>query len=182
MKERDIFDILKLVTGFLNKKKIPYMVVGGIALAYYGMPRTTEDIDILILLEENKIKKFVDFMKKNDFLIDEEDIKTAFKEKSHFTVFDNKSIFRIDIKGIYDDLDRDSFSRRRKIHFRGLNLYINTSEDAVVAKLIFGSFKDLEDAKGIISRQKEDLNFNYIEEKCKKHKILDKLEKIVNKV
>ncbi len=179
MEERDIFDILKLVTNFLNKEEIPYMIVGGITLAYYGMPRTTEDIDILIILEKTKIKKFVDFMKKNDFSVNEEDIKTAFKEKSHFTVFDQKSVFRMDIKGIYNDLDSDSFSRRKKIHFRSLDIYINSPEDAIIAKLTFGSFKDLEDTKGIILRQRKNLDFDYIKKKCKKYKVLDKLEKII---
>src|SRR3989344_4755822 len=179
MEERELFDILKLVTDFLNKEKIPYMIVGGITLAYHGLPRTTEDIDILIFLEEHKIKKFADFMKKNDFLIDEEEIKTALKEKSHFSVFDKRSIFRMDIKGVYNDLDKDSFSRRMKIHFRGLNLFINTPEDAIIAKLVFGSYRDLEDAKGIISRQRKKLEFDYIKDKCKKHKVLDKLEKIL---
>ena len=179
MEERELFDILKLVTDFLNKEKIPYMIVGGITLAYHGLPRTTEDIDILIFLEEHKIKKFADFMEKNDFLIEEEEIKAALKEKSHFSVFDNKSIFRIDIKGVYDDLDRDSFSRRKNIHFMGLNLFINTPEDAIIAKLVFGSYRDLEDAKGIILRHGKELDLNYIKDKCKKHKVLDKLEKIL---
>src|SRR3989344_9096813 len=119
MKERDVFDILKLITGYLNNGDIPYMIVGGITLAYHGLPRTTEDIDILIFLEEHKIKKFADFMEKNDFLIDEEEIKTALKEKSHFSVFDNRSIFRIDIKGVYDDFGREFFflKKKKKIFF-----------------------------------------------------------------
>src|SRR3989338_9056240 len=87
MEERELFDILKLVTDFLNKEKIPYMIVGGITLAYHGLPRTTEDIDILIFLEEHKIKKFADFMEKNDFLIDYDVIKTPLKEKSHLNLF-----------------------------------------------------------------------------------------------
>jgi len=179
MEERDIFDILKLVTIYLNKEKIPYMIVGGITLAYHGTPRTTEDIDILIYLTENKIKKFTDFMEKNDFIIDEEDIKTALKEKSHSTILDKKSIFRLDIKGIYDKLDRDSFARRKKIHFRNLDFYVNTAEDAIIAKLIFGSFRDIEDAKGILSRQKDKLDLDYIKERCREHKILDKLKEIM---
>lgn len=178
MEERDIFEILELVTEFLNKEKIPYMIVGGITLAYHGLPRTTEDIDILILLQEKKIKEFVDFMTKNDFLIDEEDIKDAFREKSHFTIVDTKSIYRLDIKGIYNELDKDSFRRRIKINFNNLTFYVNTSEDAIIAKLIFGSPKDLEDAKQIFLRKKNKLDINYIKEKCKEYKVLDRLEEI----
>ncbi len=154
------------------------MIVGGITLAYHGLPRTTEDIDILLILEENKIKDFVKFMEKHDFLIDEEDLREAFKEKSHFSIFDNKSIFRIDIKGVYDDLDKDSFFRRKKINFKKLEIYTNTPEDAIVAKLIFGSQRDLDDAKGILERQRGKIDLDYIKSQCQKFKVLDKLEKI----
>ena len=179
MKERDVFDILKLITGYLNNGDIPYMIVGGITLAYHGLPRTTEDIDILIFLERSKIKDFIKFLKANDFEVDEEDIESAFSEESHFTIFDDRSVFRIDVKGVYDDLDKDSFSRRKKIKFRNLRFYVNTAEDAIVAKLVFGSPRDLDDAKGIFERQKGNLDLNYLKKQCRKFNILDIFERIM---
>jgi hypothetical protein len=40
---REFFKII----GELNKQKAPYAVVGGVALAFYDLPRFTKDIDIL---------------------------------------------------------------------------------------------------------------------------------------
>lgn len=178
MDERDSFDILKSVTDYLNKDNIHYMIVGGITLGYYGNPRTTQDIDILLILEKNKTKNFVNFLEKNDFQVEEYEIEMGFKEKSHFTVLDKNSIFRIDIKGIYNDFDRESFNRRKRINFRGFDIYVNTAEDAIISKLMFGSFKDLNDAKSIILRQNDNLDYDYIKEKCKKYKLMDKLKEI----
>lgn len=39
---------LRLVTGFLEEKDFQYAVVGGIALAAYGLPRTTLDVDLAV--------------------------------------------------------------------------------------------------------------------------------------
>lgn len=44
----DLFDeFLKLIEG-LNEARIPYAVVGGIAMAFHDEPRFTKDIDLLI--------------------------------------------------------------------------------------------------------------------------------------
>ncbi len=43
----------------LNKQKIDYLVVGGLAVNFYGVPRMTYDIDLMILLEAENISKLV---------------------------------------------------------------------------------------------------------------------------
>jgi len=40
---REFYEIAKLVVGFLNKNKLPYMVVGAFSLAIFGAPRTSQD-------------------------------------------------------------------------------------------------------------------------------------------
>lgn len=47
----------------LNKEKIKYIVVGGMAVNFYGIPRMTYDIDLLLYLEDNNLKKFLSLMK-----------------------------------------------------------------------------------------------------------------------
>lgn len=47
----------------LNKRKIKYIVVGGMAVNLHGIPRMTYDIDLILYLEETNIKKFLNLMK-----------------------------------------------------------------------------------------------------------------------
>ncbi|MEW6068946.1 MAG: nucleotidyl transferase AbiEii/AbiGii toxin family protein [Nitrospirota bacterium] len=51
-------DFRKIFTE-LNKLKIDYLVVGGLAVNFYGVPRLTYDIDLMILLQAENIKKLV---------------------------------------------------------------------------------------------------------------------------
>jgi hypothetical protein len=44
----DLYEELKALVGRLNEAKINYALCGGLALALYGIPRATIDIDILI--------------------------------------------------------------------------------------------------------------------------------------
>jgi len=43
----------------LNKLKIDYLVVGGLAVNFHGVPRMTYDIDLMLLLQKENISKFV---------------------------------------------------------------------------------------------------------------------------
>lgn len=43
----------------LNQLKIDYLVVGGLAVNFHGVPRMTYDIDLMILLEPENILKLV---------------------------------------------------------------------------------------------------------------------------
>ncbi|MEW6162681.1 MAG: nucleotidyltransferase [Nitrospirota bacterium] len=47
----------------LNEKGIRYIVVGGIAVNLYGIPRMTYDIDLILDLEDNNIEKFLRLLK-----------------------------------------------------------------------------------------------------------------------
>ena len=44
----DLYEELKALVGRLNEANINYALCGGLALALYGIPRATVDIDILI--------------------------------------------------------------------------------------------------------------------------------------
>jgi hypothetical protein len=45
---RSMREVLKLVCTFLNGEEVEYVVVGGLAVLFYGIPRTTMDIDLII--------------------------------------------------------------------------------------------------------------------------------------
>lgn len=47
----------------LNEEKIKYIVVGGLAVNFLGVPRMTYDIDLLLYLEDDNLEKFLGLMK-----------------------------------------------------------------------------------------------------------------------
>ena len=51
----------------LNKGKVRYIVVGGIAVNLYGIERATADIDLVVDLEENNLQKFIKVMKEHNY-------------------------------------------------------------------------------------------------------------------
>lgn len=165
---RNIEEILKLVCEFLNGEKEVYVVVGGLAVLFYGVPRTTMDIDLIIPMDVGETRRFAEFLNENDFFADEEDIKTAFEEKSHATIEDKTSMVRLDIKGIYSENDQITLERRSKVSLADFAFFVASPEDTIANKLLFGSEQDVKDAEGIYVRQFDNLDMAYLEKRCKK--------------
>ena len=69
----NLLSTLKSLCSLLNDEQIDYCLIGGLAVAILAKPRATEDIDLLIFINEEKIpalirlleKRFKIFQKKN---------------------------------------------------------------------------------------------------------------------
>ncbi len=57
-------ELYKMTIRRMNKRRIKYLVAGGVAVSLYGYNRTTEDIDFLIRADDENIKKFIGLMDK----------------------------------------------------------------------------------------------------------------------
>lgn len=47
----------------LNEERIKYIIVGGLAVNLYGIPRMTYNIDLILDLEDTNLKKFLQLLK-----------------------------------------------------------------------------------------------------------------------
>ena len=56
---QDFQDFIQL----LNQKRVKYLIVGGYAVAYYGYPRYTGDIDFFVAVSPQNAQKLVEVFK-----------------------------------------------------------------------------------------------------------------------
>lgn len=61
-----MLDYLGILSAF-NEEGIKYIIVGGVAVNLYGIPRMTYDIDLLLDLEDENLTKFLHLLKKWGF-------------------------------------------------------------------------------------------------------------------
>ena len=173
---RTIDEILNLVCIFLNKHDIDYVIVGGFAVLFYGNPRTTMDIDYVIQLNDENIPELIKFLQENGFHADEYDMRTAIKEKSHCTVEDKETMFRLDIKGVYSEMDERALRNKRKVEINDIAIWIASPEDTIANKLVFAREQDINDALGVYVRQYELLDMDYLENTAKRIGIIQGLK------
>lgn len=159
----DLVSLLKIVKKRLGKANVPYMISGGIAVSFWGFPRTTHDIDIVIEAETKDKNKIIKLFEK-DFYISEEAVEEAIKNRFTFNIIDNKSGLKIDFWLLKNDsFGKSEFERRLNKRMFGEDIFIISPEDLILCKLLgykeTQSHRRLEDAKSILMTSKVDLRY-----------------------
>jgi hypothetical protein len=172
---RKIEEVLKLVCNFLDENSIEYVIVGGIAVLFYGNPRTTMDIDYVIQFSDKDMPVLMKFLQENGFYASENDMRAALLEKSHSTIEDKETMLRLDIKGVYSEMDERVLRNKKKVRLDDTMIYIASPEDTIANKLLFSREQDIKDALGIYIRQYNSLKMEYLERISKKIGVYDGL-------
>ena len=142
----------------LNRRRIDYVVVGGVAVVMHGVVRLTADLDLMLHLDEKNLGKFVEVMNelgyrpkvpvKAESLIDPENRKMWFEEKN-MRVFSfyhpKKGIMLIDIfinePVPYNKISKDAV----KMKMGNLLIPTVSIEDLIKLKEISGRPQDIAD-------------------------------------
>lgn len=150
----------------LNGTGVPYMLVGSMASNYWGIPRTTHDLDFVLVLQRADIDPFAAAFRDGYFL-QTESIRGAFVHPCQFNVIDEQSALKIDFWLLRDDaFERAAFSRRLHAMVFDTPAWITTAEDVILHKLYWNklspSDRQLHDAAGVFAVQADSLDADYL--------------------
>lgn len=167
-------EVLSYFLKALNSLRIPYMITGAYAVSYYGMPRATHDLDVVIEIAAKDIEKICRKLKKT-CEIDEKMIENAVQYRTHFSVIYSKGDLRADLWILKNKpIENVKFERRQKISLFSVSTFMISPEDIILTKLDWykrsKNTKHLDDAVGIIKVQDKKLDTIYIKN------VIDKLE------
>ncbi|MEW6213313.1 MAG: hypothetical protein AB1631_33760 [Acidobacteriota bacterium] len=171
MKETDKVDALLRVLLVFDKMNIPYVIGGSFASSIHGMPRSTNDADVLALMNLKQASAFAAELQ-DEFYADEQAIRQAVKTKRSFNVIHLESMFKIDVF-----VAKQSGFEAVQLERRQLEVlkpdpqrtaYVATPEDTILAKLVWYrkgneiSDKQWQDVLGVIRMQVGHLDLEYL--------------------
>ena len=97
----------------LTEIGINYMITGGIAVSFIVPTRLTNDVDVVIDMNANKIDDFVRVLSQ-DYFVDEVALKDAVKKQQMFNIFHKELFVKVDISFLKDSgFDIHEFEKRR---------------------------------------------------------------------
>lgn len=152
---------------------IPYLVGGSVASGIYGLPRQTNDIDILAQLTPALVGKFCASLAPG-FYIDSEAAGPALREGRPFNVIHLQRAFKFVIFPVGDDgFARSEIARRQYLNagitdLENLMIPVPSAEDIILAKLRWfrdgGEVSDRQwhDVLGVIRVQGGHLDLAYL--------------------
>lgn len=167
----------------LNRSGVTYYLAGSMASNYWGIPRTTHDLDFVVQLPTVAVPRIIQEFS-GDFYIDEAAVRAAYQPPHQFNAIDTRSALKVDFwLPKSEPFDREMLQRRVNITLFGEPAWIATAEDVILHKLFWNritpSDRQLGDAAGVVAVQADSLDKNYLRHWAQELKLANELERLL---
>jgi hypothetical protein len=172
--------VRRLVDGF-GGAGLDYAFTGALAVSFYGAPRTTTDVDVVVAVSGLDVKgKVASALRRAGLDVDERKLDSALTSGYRVASFRDKTTpYTLDVIFV------DGALRKRVGTVDGVGTFFQPPEDLILAKLRMirvtvpreRAIKDEEDVKAILTFTKVDLEA--VKKQAKKDKTLAILEGLV---
>jgi len=155
------------------------MFTGALAVSYYGLPRTTIDVDIIVKVTEENIQTFAAQLRKANIQANEQNIREAFKSDYRIiTLKDKHTPFSIDI------ILSDKKLEKKPGKILGLPTFYQTPEALILSKLRMikatipkeRALKDKDDVQAILKYTK--INMTPLKKRARIETTISTLEEL----
>lgn len=167
----------------LNRLAVGYLLTGSMASNYWGIPRTTHDLDFVVQFPPSEVPRVVAAFE-GDYFIQERSVASAFRPPYQFNAIDNRSALKVDFWLLRDDVfSRIMFARRKQVIILATPAWLATGEDVLLHKLYWHTLspsdRQLGDAAGIWAVQGTSLDIAYLRRWAAELRVADLLEDIL---
>ncbi|OGB87129.1 hypothetical protein A3H38_00540 [candidate division WOR-1 bacterium RIFCSPLOWO2_02_FULL_46_20] len=170
---------LERVAKLFQATKISYMLVGGFAVAYWGYPRQSMDIDLVVDLKKDNIDGFLIKADKMGFVYNKSEVEEIVRIGNRFVL--ELDDFRIDCWLPKSWFEKYTFGQRKNRKVFGQRIYIISPEDLILSKILAGRSRDFEDIKTVVFRQGKKLNKGYLKGQAKTLNVAEQLAGVMQK-
>jgi hypothetical protein len=167
-------ELLRYVVGVVSDLGLRYFVTGSTATIFYGEPRFTNDIDLVVDLPEFRVIQFCNRFPTAEFYVSDIAARQAVLQKTQFNIIHPESGLKIDVIVAAENAFNESrFARSRPLRpEKSFEAMFTSPEDAIIKKIEFfqegKSEKHVRDIAGVIKVSKEQIDMSYITEWAKK--------------
>jgi hypothetical protein len=161
-------DLLRYVAAVTEDMGLRYFVTGSTATIFYGEPRFTNDIDVVIELSEQRIVDFCRRFPQDAFYISEAAAHEAVLNKSQFNIIHPASGLKVDvIVPKPSPFNESRFARVRRLHAADdFDACFASPEDAIIKKMEYyrqgGSEKHIRDITGVLKISQGQIDMAYV--------------------
>jgi len=175
-------EALQLVLSRLDDFGIPYMITGSFASNMHGVPRATQDVDVVIEADQDSLDKFVESLG-GEFYVSPEAAREALERRRMFNIVHLETGFKVDlIIKKSRPFSQIEFSRRQEANYLGQGRWFATAEDVILAKLEWAKMGNTErqftDALNVAKIQGKALDQGYLQRWARELEVEELLERV----
>lgn len=143
-------ELLSSIGATLDRRNLPYMVIGGQAVLLYGEPRLTRDIDITLGVGIDHIDEILAVVHGLSMKPIPKDIESFVRQTMVLPSLDGATGIRIDFIFSFTPYETEAIKRAKKIKILGEEVSFASPEDVIIHKIFAGRARDIEDVRTII--------------------------------
>lgn len=163
----------------MEKRKIPFAVIGGIAINTWGFSRFTKDVDFTILLTQEQSQEFMDYLKnKSDYKI--QTISFVSLETIPDFIRLHFNTIPVDFLVANTDFMKEVIRRAIKITVFGQAVPFATPEDLFIFKLLADRPQDRADIEALL-KYHPNMDWAHIKKWCQEWEIEGRLNQLLPK-
>jgi len=182
-------DLIHLFIVPLNKMSINYMITGAVAASVYGVPRLTEDIDLVVELKASDTDKLAGAYPQPDYYLPPKEVivnEISRKTRGYFNIIHISSGLKADLYLLgRDPLHQWGMAQGREIQYGDITCRIAPPEYVILRKLQFyqegKSEKHLEDVRSMLDISGHDIDNNWLKQKVKEFGLVAAWKEVHNR-
>lgn len=163
------------------------MITGSVAAIFYGEPRLTHDIDLVVDLERGDVRRFADAFPMSSFYCPPEEVmalEVIRPQRGHFPLIHHETGFKADIyTSAKDALHAWGLAHRKSVDLDGETFWLAPPEYVILRKLEYfhegGSEKHLRDIGGIVACSEELIDFDVLNEQIRRRGLIEAWEAVI---
>jgi hypothetical protein len=169
------FEVIRFIVEVFEQIHIPYLVGGSLASSLHGIPRATQDADIVAHIKPEHVQPIVKALE-SAFYVSENAIHEAIRHRSSFNAIHLGTMFKVDIFILGDDPGSQEEMRRRERYQVSEEppeeLYLASAEDIILHKLYWFqlgggvSERQWNDVIGVLQVRGETLDLPYLQRRA----------------
>jgi predicted nucleotidyltransferase len=162
-------DVILRLAGICERTGVPYAVGGAVAASFWGVPRTTQDADLLVSVPALVSQHFADALAEEGFSVVDTSgggmpTVTGLRRQS-----DAEGLMRLARRNVPVEmfvpvvpLQHEILRRATDEPFHGRTIKVTSAEDLILLKMAFHRQKDIQDVRGILGVQKGRLDLGHL--------------------
>jgi hypothetical protein len=178
-----LYEALKEFVESLDRLRLDYAIMGGMAVRVHGIARPTQDLDVMVALGPDQADSLFDAIEDLGYTVPDS-YKSGWVDRVagmplvKFRRYLADNSLDVDVFLVDSEFQEGIVRRARVVQFNDLKARVISPEDLILLKLAAGRHRDLGDVLDILFMQSQ-LDEEYLRHWANELGVADKLEQVL---